>query len=295
MYYRQTLASAVEIAGVGVHTGAVIAMRLLPAPAGTWVVFVRLDAGGVAIPATLDHAGPSFYATVLEKDGVTVSTIEHLMATLYALQVDDVRVELDGPEVPIMDGSSHPFVRAVLEAGLRALDVPRQYMTVVRPVVVSKGDKRVSVYPCPEYRVTYAIDFDHPLLRYQELTASLWSRAAFAEKLAPARTFTFEDEVQALRKAGLARGGSLDNCVVVAGDRFLNPDLRFPDEFVRHKMLDLTGDLSLIGHPLRGHVVAYRAGHDMHARLARRLRDATDCWYLATWVDGPEAAESAAS
>jgi UDP-3-O-[3-hydroxymyristoyl] N-acetylglucosamine deacetylase len=295
MYYRQTLASDCEIRGVGVHSGAEVHARMIPAEPGSGVVFVRADAGGVEIPATLEHVGPSYYATVLERDGVQVSTIEHLMAALYALQVDDIRVELDGPEVPILDGSSRPFVAAVLAAGLRELSVPRQYITVVRPIVVSKDEKRISVYPCREYRVTYAIDFEHPLLDYQELTASLWSRDSFVEKVAPARTFTFEHEVDALREAGLARGGSLDNAVVVAQNRILNPDLRFPDEFVRHKMLDLTGDLSLIGYPLRGHIVAYRAGHDMHSRLARRILDAADCWYLDTWTDGPAPKDSATS
>jgi UDP-3-O-[3-hydroxymyristoyl] N-acetylglucosamine deacetylase len=294
MYYRQTLASDCEIRGVGVHSGADVCARMTPAEAGSGVVFVRTDAGGVEIPATLDHVGPSYYATVLERDDVKVSTIEHLMAALYALQVDDIRIELDGPEVPILDGSSRPFVGAVLEAGLKELSVPRQYITVVRPIVVSKDEKRISVYPCREYRVTYAIDFEHAVLDYQELTASLWSRDSFVEKLAPARTFTFEHEVEKLRREGLARGGSLDNAVVVAENSILNPDLRFPDEFVRHKMLDLTGDLSLIGYPLRGHVVAYRAGHDMHSRLARRIADAADCWYLTTWTDGSTTTDAAA-
>lgn len=295
MYYRQTLASDCEIRGVGVHSGADVCVRMTPAEAGAGVVFVRTDAGGVEIPATLDHVGPSYYATVLERGDVKVSTIEHLMAALYALQVDDIRIELDGPEVPILDGSSRPFVAAVLDAGLKELSVARQYITVVRPIVVSKDEKRISVYPCREYRVTYAIDFEHPLLDYQELTASLWNRDSFVEKLAPARTFTFEHEIEALRRAGLARGGSLDNAVVVAENRILNPDLRFPDEFVRHKMLDLTGDLSLIGYPLRGHVVAYRAGHDMHSRLARCIVESTDRWYLTTWADGPEAKGTTAS
>jgi len=266
-------------------------MRLLPAAAGTGVVFVRTDAGGMVIPATLDHAGPSFYATVLRKDGVTVSTVEHLMAALYALQVDDIRVELDGPEVPILDGSSLPFVRVLLEAGRVEQPMARQYLTIVRPVALSEDDKSIAVYPNTEYRVTYAIDFEHPMLGYQELTATLWGGSAFAEKLAPARTFTFEKEVQALRRSGLALGGSLDNAVVVGEEGLLNPDLRFPDEFVRHKMLDLTGDLSLLGHPLRGHVVAYRAGHDLHGRLARRIWESRDCWYLAPWTEASSGTE----
>jgi len=249
------------------------------------VVFVRLDAGGIEIPADLEHAGPSFYATVIQSGDVVVRTIEHLMAGLYAFLVDDVRIELDGEEVPILDGSSRPFVEAILSAGRRELDRPREYITLVRPVVVTEDDKRIAAYPGREYRVTYAIDFDHPQLGYQELTASLWSEDAFAEKVAPARTFTFERDVEQLRSRGLALGGSLDNAVVLGEQGILNPGLRFRDEFVRHKMLDLTGDLSLLARPLRAHVVAYRAGHDLHARLARRIWEARDSWYLAPWTE----------
>jgi UDP-3-O-[3-hydroxymyristoyl] N-acetylglucosamine deacetylase len=294
MQKRQTLASAVTIDGVGLHSGRPVRMRLVPAPAGTGIVFVREDAGGVEIPATLDHAGPSFYATVIREGEQTVSTIEHLMAALYALLVDDLRVELDGPEVPILDGSSKPFVDLILRTGRVELDARRDYMTLVRPIAVTLEDKRIAAYPCREYRVTYAIEFDHPVLGYQELSASLWGEAAFAQKLAPARTFTFESEVEALRRNGLALGGSLDNAVVLGEQGALNPDLRFPDEFVRHKMLDLTGDLSLLGHPLRAHIVAYRAGHDLHARLARRIWNATDSWYLAPWTGESPNLEAAA-
>lgn len=286
--HRQTLASPRRFSGHGVHTGREVRLDLIPAPAGTGIVFVRTDARGIEIPATLEHAGPSFYATVLERDGVRVSTIEHLMAALYALQVDDLRVELDGPEVPILDGSSRPFVDAIVEAGRVELSAIRQYLTIVRPLSVAHEEKTISVHPHSEYRITYAIDFDHKSLGYQELTASLWSERAFAEKLAPARTFAFEHEVEALRRAGLGLGGSLENCVVLGREGPLNPPLRFPDEFVRHKMLDLTGDLSLLGHPMRGHVVAYRAGHDLHGRLARKIRETPEAWYLAPWTQSPE-------
>ena len=285
MIKRRTLASARILEGVGLHSGAPVRMCLRPAPAGTGVVFVRTDLGGLRIPALIENAGPSFYATVIQKDGATVSTIEHLMSALYAMQVDDLDVELDGGEAPILDGSSKPFVEAIVDAGFREHDVVRQYLHITKPLTVTHEDKRISVHPCPEYRVTYAIDFDHPALGYQELTASLWRADQFAEKLAPARTFTFEREVSLLRERGLALGGSLENAVVLGADAVLNPPLRFPDEFVRHKMLDLTGDLSLLGRPLRGHVVAYRAGHDLHARLARAIADANDAWYLAPWSD----------
>ncbi len=296
MHNRQTLAREAEMRGIGLHSGAAVRMRLIPAEAGTGVVFVRTDRPEVEIPATLAHAGPSFYATVLQKDGVTVSTVEHLMAALYALQVDDLRIEVDGPDVPILDGSSRPFVEAVLAAGTVERPVPRLYLTVVRPVVVTVEGKRIGVYPCHDYRVTYAIEFPHPGLGYQELTLSIWGADAFAEKLSPARTFTFEAEVDALRKVGLARGGSLENAVVIGADGLLNHGgLRFPDEFVRHKILDLTGDLSLLGRPLRGHVVAYRAGHDLHGRLARKILDRPDCWFLAPWSEEAPVAAGAGS
>ncbi|HXV77782.1 MAG TPA: UDP-3-O-acyl-N-acetylglucosamine deacetylase [Candidatus Polarisedimenticolaceae bacterium] len=294
MYNRQTLARRRTIQGVGLHSGRPVSMTLSPAAAGSGVVFVRTDAGGVEIPADLDHAGPSFYATVIRQGDVVVRTIEHLMAALYALLVDDVRVELDGDEVPILDGSSRPFVDAILDAGRRELDTPREYITLVRPIVVAEDEKRISAYPCREYRVTYAIEFDHPHLQHQELSASLWGGTAFVDKLAPARTFTFEREVEALRARGLALGGSLENAVVVGDHGILNPDLRFADEFVRHKMLDLTGDLSLLARPLRAHVVAFRAGHDLHAKLARRIRDARDAWYLARWNEESPNLEAAA-
>ena len=246
------------------------------------------------LPATLDHAGPSFYATVLQKDGVKVSTIEHVMAALYALQIDDLTIELDAAEVPILDGSSRPVVDAILETGRAELPVERRYMTLIRPVVVTEQDKRIAAYPAAEYRVTYAIDFDHPALGYQELSVGLWRDGDFAEKLAPARTFTFEGDVAALREKGLALGGSLDNAVVVGDAGVLNSELRFPDEFVRHKMLDLTGDLSLLGRPLRAHIVAYRAGHDLHARLARRIWNSPDCWYVAPWTGQPSGNDAVA-
>jgi UDP-3-O-[3-hydroxymyristoyl] N-acetylglucosamine deacetylase len=281
MRMRRTLASERSIDGVGLHSGRKVRMRLVPAAAGTGIVFVRSDLDDARIEATLKNAGPSFYATVLQHGPAQVSTIEHLMAALYALQVDDLEVHLDGAEVPILDGSSRPFVVAVREAGLRDLDLPREYIHVVKPITVAHDDKRISVHPAAEYRVTYAIDFDHKALGYQELTASLWRADQFDDKLAPARTFTFEHEVEALRARGLALGGSLENAVVVGRDGIVNPPLRFADEFVRHKMLDLTGDLSLLGHPLLGHVVAYRAGHDLHARLARAIAEATGSWYLA--------------
>jgi UDP-3-O-[3-hydroxymyristoyl] N-acetylglucosamine deacetylase len=294
MFNRQTLASEVSIEGIGLHSGEPVLMRLLPAEAGSGIVFVRTDAGGAELSATLEHAGPSNYATSLERGNIRIGTIEHLMAALYALLIDDLRIELDAGEVPVLDGSSRPFVELVEKAGRAELPQRREYMSLIKPVVISRDEKRIAAYPSREYRVTYAIDFDHPMLGYQELSASLWKSGDFAEKLAPARTFTFASDVEKLRAAGLAQGGSLENAVVIGESELINPELRFKDEFVRHKMLDLTGDLSLLGRPLRAHVVAYRAGHALHAELARRIWEAKDSWHLAPWSEESTNLETAA-
>ena len=293
---QHTLARPVKCTGIGVHSGRQVHLEILPAPINHGIKFLRTDLPGKpVVSAHFNSVVDTSLATVIGAEGVIVSTIEHLMATFAGLSIDNALVTLDGYEIPIMDGSAAPFTRLLQSAGVQRQEGLRCYFIIRRPIALRQADKAVTVLPADHYRITYAIDFEHPLLDYQELTASLWSRDSFVEKVAPARTFTFEHEVEALRGAGLARGGSLDNAVVVAENRILNPDLRFPDEFVRHKMLDLTGDLSLIGYPLRGHVVAYRAGHDMHSRLARRIVDSTDRWYLTTWADGPEAKGTTAS
>ena len=286
MLNRQTIRNQVEIEGVALHSGDPIRLRLLPAEPGAGVRFVRTDLNRSELRATLDYLAPSFYSTVLRCENVSVGTVEHLMAAVSALLVDDLVIELDGPEVPILDGSSGPFVELIRSAGLVEQPLRRDYLTLTRPIRLSDEDKRIAAYPCREFRVTYAIDFDHPLLGHQELSVSLWRPGAFAEKLAPARTFAFEKDVEALRGRGLALGGSLDNAIVLGDDAILNgQQLRFADEFVRHKILDLTGDFALIGRAVRAHIVAYRAGHDMHLRLARAILDARDSWYLAPWSE----------
>ncbi|NIM00797.1 MAG: UDP-3-O-[3-hydroxymyristoyl] N-acetylglucosamine deacetylase [Acidobacteria bacterium] len=286
MLNRQTIENPVEVEGIALHSGGRVRLRLVPAGPGTGVVFVRTDRGDAEIPAKLEFQAPSFYSTVLRNGEESVGTVEHLMAAVSALLVDDLRIELDGPEVPILDGSARPFVELIRSAGFREHAATRDYLTLTRPIVLHEEEKRIAAYPGREFRVTYAIDFDHPLLGHQELSVSLWDTHAFAEKLAPARTFTFERDVEALRGRGLALGGSLDNAIVLGEDGILNEqELRYPDEFVRHKILDLTGDLSLVGRAVRAHVVAYRAGHDLHLRLARAILQARDSWYLAPWSE----------
>ena len=215
------------------------------------------------------------------RDGVSIDTVEHLLSALYSLGVDDVLVEVDGPEIPVMDGSAAPFVILIHEAGLRPLKVSRRYLKVLRPVEVVRGGKWARLSPSDQFRVSYTIGFDHPLLRHQTASVRV-SADTYAETIAPARTFGFLREVEMLRKAGLALGGSLENAIVVGETGVLNQKLRFEDEFVRHKILDAIGDLSLLGHPVVGHLEASKAGHALHAALARAVLDAPDAWALVT-------------
>ena len=280
---ERTLAGVASCEGIGLHSGRPCRMTLRPAPPGAGRVFARTDLGGIEIPASLEFVGRANYATCLVRGDARVSTAEHLLAALYALGVDNLRIELDSDEVPILDGSSAPFVNMVLEAGIEEQPALRRYITIARALELTEEDKQISVHPSSEFRITYAIDFEHPALGFQKLTADMWGTRAFIEKLAPARTFVLERDVATLRRAGLAQGGSLENAVVLGEEGNLSGPLRFADEPVRHKMLDLTGDLSLLGRPLKGHVIAYKAGHDLHAALADLVEHRTDAWYLTTW------------
>ena len=285
MAHRRTLQRAVGCTGIGLHSGEPVRLDLRPAPAGHGIRFRRTDVGA-EIPATLEHLACLDHATSLSSGGVSVDTVEHLLSALHGLGVDDLLVELDGPEVPILDGSAAPFVRLVQEAGLRRLSAPRRYLKVLRTVEVSRAGKSIRVSPADHLRVSYAIGFDHPLLRHQAVSLRVTSDS-FAEEIAPARTFGFLREVETLRRSGLALGGSLDNAVVIGETGVLNNRLRFEDEFVRHKILDAIGDLALLGHPVVGHLEATRAGHALHAALCQRLSESPDAWTIAVHPELP--------
>ena len=219
---------------------------------------------------------------------MSVETVEHLLAALSALRIDNAIVEVNHPEVPIMDGSAAPWVHLILnEAGVKKLSAPRRYLKVLRPISLAQGDKRISLYPADHLKVTYSISFDHPLLRHQSRTMKI-TEESFVEEIAPARTFGFLKEVEMLRQRGLALGGSLDNAIVLGETGVLNNTLRFEDEFVRHKILDAIGDLSLVGHPVIGHLVAHRGGHALHTAFAAKILEEQDAWKL---VDAPVDAE----
>ena len=254
-------------------------MCLKPAPAGTGIRFCRTDLGPQEVPASVEHVGGIHYATALTRDAVRVDTVEHLLSALVGLGVDNVIVEVNSPEVPIMDGSAAPFVYLIQEAGVKLLAEPRRYLKVQRPISLTRGDKRIAVYPSDHCKVTYSISFDHPMLRHQSRTLTI-TEETFIDEVAPARTFGFLKEVEMLRRQGLALGGSLENAVVVGDTGVLNNALRFEDEFVRHKILDLLGDMALVGHPIIGHMVAHRGGHALHTEFAARVLESRDAWTL---------------
>ncbi|HWK10567.1 MAG TPA: UDP-3-O-acyl-N-acetylglucosamine deacetylase [Vicinamibacterales bacterium] len=281
MNAQRTLRRSVSCSGIGLHSGNKVTLSLKPAPADYGIRFQRSDLGGLEIPATVTHLGGIRLATGLTREAVSVETVEHLLAALTALGIDNCIVELNTPEVPIMDGSAAPFVYLILnEAGVRRLPAPKKFLKVLRPISLSQGDKRIALYPSDNFKVTYSISFDHPLIRHQSRTMKITDET-FVEEIAPARTFGFLKEVEMLRQRGLALGGSLDNAIVLGETGVLNQNaLRFEDEFVRHKILDAIGDLSLVGYPVIGHLVAHRAGHALHTAFAARILEDVDAWRL---------------
>jgi len=281
---QRTIRRPIACAGIGLHSGKKVTLSLKPAAADTGIRFRRTDLGGLEIPAKAAHVGGISYATKLTREHGSVDTVEHLLAALVSSGVDNVVIELNTPEVPIMDGSSAPFIYLIQEAGIKRLSSARKYLKVQRPITLSQGDKHIALYPSEHFKVTYSIAFDHPMLRHQARTVRV-TEESFAEDIAPARTFCFLKEVEMLRQNGLALGGSLDNAIVIGESGVLNSALRFEDEFVRHKILDVIGDLALVGHPIIGHVVAHRGGHALHTAFAARVLEEADAWTLVESAD----------
>lgn len=273
---QHTLASSISLEGIGLHTGLSVRCTLHPAPVDTGRVFVRVDQpGSPTIPAQLGSLAPAHLSTLLQHtcpegcEGSQVQTVEHLLAALYTLGIDNCRIEVDGPELPILDGSALPFVEAIAQAGILAQHQPTLLGVIKEPVTVWAGEAFVSALPHPTARFTYGIDFANSPIGQQWLS---WiaTAADFVESIAPARTFTRQQDVELARQRGLIKGGSLDNATVCTETEWLGP-LRYPDEPVRHKLIDLLGDLSLLGYRLQGHIVAYKAGHALHHRLSEQL------------------------
>lgn len=283
MQFETTLQRTVEAAGVGLHHGVPVHIRLLPAPVSTGIVFVRTDLENFTIPASWRHVARVSYATSLMRQGVLISTTEHLLSVFYSMGIDNAFVEIDNLEVPILDGSGQPFVELIAQAGIRHYRRKRRYLRIRRPVSVEDRDKRICILPAESFHLTCDVDFAHPLLGKQSVELEVTPQR-YATEIAPARTFGFEYELDQMRGMGLIRGASLENAVCFTHKEVMNPGgLRFSDECCRHKALDLIGDLALLGRPLLGHVIAERAGHAMHTALVARIMSDASLYEIVTF------------
>jgi UDP-3-O-[3-hydroxymyristoyl] N-acetylglucosamine deacetylase len=278
-HHEQTIESPIEFSGVGLHSGAPVTMRLLPAPAGSGIVFRRTDLENFEIPATGRNVAKVSYATSLMRQGVLISTTEHLLSALIGMGIDNVIVEIDNLELPILDGSSKPYVEAFLTSGIKVQRRRREYIRILKPVEVREGEKFIGVYPGDGYSITYEIDFPAPI-GYDSFSVDLETETYGAE-IAAARTFGYRADEQKLRDMGLIRGAGPENAIILTPNGPANGPLRFSDEYVRHKVLDLIGDLALAGKRIQGRVVAVRAGHAMHTALVSRLMKDRAAWELA--------------
>ncbi len=287
MYFQKTVKNKVTFSGIGVHSGENAEVTLRPAEAGTGIVFHRTDlTPPVSIEAKAANVVNTRLSTTIGKDGAIVSTVEHLMAALRGLGIDNVHVDINGPEVPIMDGSAAPIVKWIKEAGIKSLGKARKYLVVKKPVTISDGDKKVTIIPSRYFRISFDMRFNHPVVNNQFRSVKL-SEETFDDGISAARTFGFLAEVETLRANGLARGGSLENVVVIGNEGVINEEgLRFDDEFVRHKILDAIGDFSMAGYHILGHVKAFKSGHDLNHKLVNQLLAERDSWKLVEFAPG---------
>lgn len=279
--FQTTIHREVAAEGIGLHTGVFGHVRLVPAPADTGIVFRRTDLDNFTIEARGENVARVSYATSLMKQGVLLSTTEHLLAAIYSCGVDNVFINIDSIEVPILDGSAEPFMQMLDEAGVRRLRKRRRYLKVLKPLEVVDNGRRIGIYPAEEFRVKCFVDFPHPLVGQQQFEMVV-GQESFRQLLARARTFCFEREIEPLRAMGLIRGGTLENAIVLTNDGVMNGPLRFDDEFGRHKALDLIGDLALAGLPLLARVEAHKAGHALHTQLVSGLLANPSLWTITT-------------
>mgnify|MGYP001235374862 FL=1 len=288
MIRQRTLKNVIRATGVGLHTGEKVFLTLRPAAVNTGIVFRRIDLKPVVdVEAILDNVSNTRMSTTLERDGVRISTVEHLMSAFAGLGIDNVFVDLTAAEVPIMDGSAGPFVFLIESAGIEEQRAPKQFIRIKQSVEIRDGDKWAKFDPYDGFKVDLTIDFDHPAVQSSQQHASIdFLDSSFIKDVSRARTFGFLDEVEALQEAGLARGGSLDNAIVMDAFHILNDEgLRYRDEFVKHKILDAVGDLYLLGHLLVGAFSAHKSGHSMNNRLLRRLLETESAWEYVSFDD----------
>ncbi len=292
MIKQRTLKTSIRTTGVGLHTGDKIHLTLLPAPVDSGIVFRRVDlTPPVEIKATATNVGETTLSTCLIKDGVRVSTVEHLMSAMAGMGIDNAIVELTGPEIPIMDGSAGPFVFLIQSAGVQEQNAPKKFVRIKKEVTLRDGDKYATFAPFDGFKVSFSIEFDHPVFRDRRPQTELdFSSSSFVKDISRARTFGFMHEIEYLRSKGLARGGSMDNAIVVVQYRILNEEgLRFEDEFVKHKVLDAIGDLYMLGNSLICEYKAHKSGHSLNNRALRLLLEQPDAWEVVTYEEGQTA------
>ena len=288
MIRQRTLKNAIKATGIGLHTGQKVYLTLRPAPENTGIVFRRVDLEpAVEIPAKAENVGDTLLSTSLVKGEVKVSTVEHLLSAMAGLGIDNAIVELNAPEVPIMDGSAGPFVFLIQSAGIQEQSKAKQFIRIKREITVKDGDKIASFKPFNGFKVSFGIDFDHPVFSNNSLKATVdFSSTSFVREVSRARTFGFIHEIEYLRSKGLAKGGSVDNAIVIDEYRILNEDgLRYHDEFVKHKVLDAIGDLYLLGNSLIGEFQAYKSGHALNNKSLRKLIAEKDAWEVVVFED----------
>jgi UDP-3-O-[3-hydroxymyristoyl] N-acetylglucosamine deacetylase len=292
MIRQRTLRNAIRATGVGLHTGEKVYLTLAPAPVDTGIVFRRVDLDPIVeIPACAANVGDTTLSTTLEHGGGRVSTVEHLLSAMAGLGIDNAYVDVSASEVPIMDGSAGPFVFLIQSAGIEEQNAAKKFIRIKRPVTVEDGDKKASFLPFDGFKVSFTIDFDHPVFRDRTAHAEVdFSSTSFVKEVSRARTFGFMHEIEYLRSKGLARGGSVDNAIVVDEYRILNQDgLRYDDEFVKHKVLDAIGDIYLLGYSLIGEFRAHKSGHALNNASLRALIDQADAWEMVTFDDPADA------
>lgn len=284
---QHTLSNSVHCSGIGLHSGKMVSLTIHPAPVNHGIQFARVDIPHrPVIHAHFRQVIDTSLATTISSEGVIISTIEHLMATFTGMEIDNALVEVDSFELPIMDGSAEPFTRLFKNVGVREQESKRYFFVIREPIEVAEAGKSVGIFPCDSFKITYTIDFPHPMLKEQTLTISV-ENESFEQEISRARTFGFVQQVDYLKKNGFALGGSLDNAIVIdQSNNILNKDgLRYSDEFVRHKILDFLGDLSLLGMPIIGHVIANKSGHTLNHALLEKVITQTHCWQTSIWPE----------
>ncbi len=284
MRLQNTLKEEIHLTGQGLHSGRIINMLLKPAPHDTGIVFIRTDKGGVKVKAIVSAVFDTAFATTLSSEGVKVGTVEHLLAAFAGLDIDNAYIELDGPEVPILDGSALPFVTSLVESGIAKQAKAVSIVRILEPIVVKEGSSEIAITPYNGRRITYRLHYTHPAFGEQKMGMDI-TTMKFINELAPARTFGFLRDVEMLKSKGLVKGGTLDNAIVLDDRDIINGEhIRFKDEFVRHKILDAVGDFSLMGRPIYGHIIGNKSGHTLHVKLLKKILDNRDAWDIVSPV-----------